>query len=371
MTTQNRASAVAFTITCGGQKIESHQLVSFKVTLDMGQPDMCCITVRNESNEFSGSVSVGSTLEVKAEGGDLIFAGETVGMDSSYEAGGNNTVSIRGFNCLHRMLRTQRSQTFLKMTDAAIVQRIVKNYPLTAECGERASKGPPPEHIYQHNQTDLQFLHQRASRLAYDIWVEDNKTLHFNAPDPGAESGIKLRYGDAETAVREEAIFLKYFRPKMSSAGIVKEVEVRGWDPLKKQEIVGKFTSEDAKSPLGGKSAFDATYSGNGSGFNGMKCQSFEVDQPIHSVAEAKAIAENRFRRSAMGFITGEGECRGSAEIKLGAIVDITVNPDSPKDRFNGKYMVVGATHSYSTQRTGRSGGYTTEIRVRRDAETA
>ena len=369
MLAQNTMTATAFAVTCGGQEIEQDRLVSFDISLDMGQPDMCCVTLRNEDNTYSNSVSLGVPLEVKTADGDLIFAGETIGMDSDYRAGGKNTVMLRGFNCLHRMLRTHRSQTFVDMTEDAIVQRIVQSYPLEAECGERARSSAPSEHVYQNNQTDLQFLRTRAARLAYDLWVEDNKILHFDAPSPKADSGITLRYGDAETAAREKAIFLKRFCPKLSSAGIVQQVEVRGWNPKTKKEIVGKFTTEDAASPLGGKSAFQATYSGDASGFKGMTCQSFKVDQPIQSVDEAKAIAEEKFRSAAMGFITGEGECRGSAEIKLGAVVNVIVNPDSSGDRFNGKYMVVGATHRYAAQNRNSSGGYITRIRVRRDAE--
>ena len=366
MPAQNAAVTADFTINCGGQDVDKDKIVSFNVSLDMGQPDMCCVTLRNDDNAFSNDVSLGAPLEIKTSDGTLLFAGETIGMDSDYKAGGNNTVMVRGVNCLHRMLRTHRSQTFVEMTEDAIVQRIVQNYPLTAECGQRAQEAAS-DHVYQTNQTDLEFLRVRAARLAYDLWVEDNKVLHFDAPDLSADSKIKLRYGDAETAARESAVFLKRFSPKLSTAGIVEQVEVRGWDPMAKKEIVATFKSSDAPSPLGGKNAFDATYGGASSGFKGMTCQSFEVDQPISCIEEAKAIAESKFRAAAMGFITGEGECRGSAEIKLGAVVDVMVNPDNSSDRFNGKYMVVGATHRYTTQ--GRNGGYTTEVRVRRDAE--
>ena len=38
------------------------------------------------------------------------------------------------------------------------------------------------------------------------------------------------------------SVFLTRFTPRLSSAKVLEKVEVRGWDPVKKEEIVGKFT---------------------------------------------------------------------------------------------------------------------------------
>lgn len=104
-------------------------------------------------------------------------------------------------------------------------------------------------------------------------------------------------------------------------------------------------------------------------GFGMKEMPAFEVEQPIYTKEEADALAESMFRKAAMGYITGEGECRGSPEIKPGVVVDIIVNPDNAGDRFNGKYMVIGATHRYTSASTTSRGGYVTDIRVRRDSE--
>ena len=113
----------------------------------------------------------------------------------------------------------------------------------------------------------------------------------------------------------------------------------------------------------GSKPASSATKSA----FSNIK--SFAVDHPIYSVEEANKIAEAKVNEAMMSYITGEGECRGTPDIKLGAVVTITVNPDKQGDRFNGKYMVVGCSHRYSHTKIGDSGGYVTAFRVQRDAE--
>ncbi len=93
----------------------------------------------------------------------------------------------------------------------------------------------------------------RAARLGFDVWVED-KTLYFDQPKSDVDSGVTLRYGDAKTATDKNAIFLKYFQPRMSSTGVVNAVTVRGWNPEKKEEIVGEAKAEPSKQ---GKTSAD------------------------------------------------------------------------------------------------------------------
>ena len=123
---------------------------------------------------------------------------------------------------------------------------------------------------------------------------------------------------------------------------------------------MGKASAQSSK--LGSKAAHSE------SGVFG-NITSFAVDHPIYSVDEAKKIAEAKVAEATMSYMTGEGECRGTPEIKPGVVITVTVNNDDSSDRFNGKYMVVGATHKYSSNQVGDAAGYITGIRVSRDAE--
>jgi uncharacterized protein len=356
---QNTNLAVAFEVTCVA-KIDDDFLVSWVVDQDLGQPDMCSITIRNETHEYSNKYSIGNTVQVDA--GDEktpVFKGELVGIEPVYKANGENVVIVRAFNRLHRLTRSRKSKTYVQQNDKQIVEAIAGLHKLNPKCGDAASE-ITHEHIYQHNQTDLEFLRVRAARLGYEVWVEDTD-LYFDAPDPGNDSGIKLRYGDAKTSQEGGEVFVKRFAPRLSSARVLEEVTVRGWDPSKKEEIVGTFKAQN--SPLGNTPAHSATLKG----FTDIK--SFEVDHPIYSVDEAKKIAEAKVSEATMGYITGDGECRGTPGIKPGVVITITVNGDDEADRFNGKYMVIGATHKYTHAKTGDTGGYVTGFRVSRDAE--
>lgn len=357
MAQQNTAAAADIKVKVQGADIEPNYLISWSVDQDLGQPDMCSVTLRNEDNNFSDKYNLADPVEIQASS-KTIFKGELVGMEPTYKANGENVMVLRAFNKLHRLSRARKSKTYVKQSDKDIVGAVAGEHGLSPKCGDAAGS-IKHEHVYQHNQTDLEFLRVRAARLGYEVWVEDSD-LYFDAPDPNKDSGIKLRYGDAATSNQQGAIFLKRFTPRLSSARVLKEVTVRGWDPAKKEEIVGKASAKSSK--LGSKAAHSQ------SGVFG-NITSFAVDQPIYSVDEAKKIAEAKVTEATMSFITGDGECRGSPEIKPGVVITITVNNDNAGDRFNGKYMVIGTTHKYSNTQIGDTGGYVTSIRVNRDAE--
>lgn len=358
----NSQRTVDVWVACGSHKpLVEAELHSFVVNQDLSQADMCMLTVKNEGHEFSNGTKHGDEVEVKigGEGGKSIFKGEVVGVEPIYKSGGESKCVIRAFNRMHRLRRGKKSKTFQKMTDQDIASAIAQ------EAGLQASTGSKPkikhEHVYQHNQTDLDFLLIRAKRLGFDVWVEDKK-MFFDKPDSSKDSGIELKMKDPEAG-----FMLTSFHPRISSATMAEKVVVRGWNPEKKEEIVGEAKAK--KSSLGktggeaaSKKAFGAT-------------TTYEVDHPIFSVEEAKAIAEARLDELRMNYITGDAQVVGpnQADLKPGIVVKVTINTDDPSDRFNGKYMVVGATHRYTHAGGGSSGsgggGYTTTLRVSRDAE--
>jgi phage protein D len=353
---QNIASAVGIKVTCG-KEVQATHLVSFAVEMDLGQPDMCTVTIRNEDNSYS-KLQVGQQVTIEVgDNNTKIFSGDIVGLEPAYKANGENTVTVRAFNKLHKLLRGRKSKTFVDRSDSDIVGEIARPHQLVPKCGDAANI--VHKHVYQHNQTDLEFLRVRAARLGFDVWVEGDN-LHFDQPNSGEDSGVKMRYGDAEASKDKGAVFLKYFTPRKSSTGVVNSVEVRGWNPEKKEEIIG--TAQAEASRLGSTGAASAIGSFGGTG-------TFEVDQPIFSKEEADLIAKAKLREAMMSFMTGEGECRGSPEVKPGIVVTITVNPDQKDDPFNGKYLVTGVSHRYSNPTRGDAGGYVTSFRVCRDAE--
>jgi uncharacterized protein len=342
-------------VKCGQTSpIPDHEIKTMVVDLDLDHPDMCVLTLANTSTLFSNQVKLGDEVEVKigGEGGAPIFKGEVVGVEPLYKTGADSQCIVRAFNRMHRLLRGRKSRTFLERKDSDIAQTVASDNGLTAQVDATSVAHP---HVYQHNQTDLEFLRQRAARIGYEILVED-KTLHFRKPRADRDSGIELRLNDPAASH-----MLKSFSPRLSSAGVVSEVEVRGWDPERKQEIVARAQAQ--QSSLGKTIGAKVTEQPFG------QKVTFAVDVPVTSVEEAKALAEAHLRNLLMDYISGDGTLMGSPDLRPGIVVKVTVNPQDAGDRFNGKYVVVGASHRYKHSEQGKGGGYTTAIRVRRDAE--
>lgn len=362
MSDENRASASHVVAKVAGNPVPGARLLSVTVDLDLNQPDMCVMTLGNEDHAFSNGIKHGDAVEISVgDAGKVIFKGEVVGLEPFYKAGGESKCVVRAFNKLHRLLRGRKSRTFLDQSDQDIASAIAGDAGLSPKVG--SENKITHKHVYQHNQTNLEFLRLRAARIGYDVWVDGND-LYFDKPKSDVDSGIKLTTGSPVGSEGSDVKLIS-FAPRMSSSAIVKKVIVRGWDPEKKEEIVGEVSV--ASSRLG-----DKTGESESSAFGTV--ETFEVDHPIFSVEEAKAIAQSRLDELSMGYITGEAWIPGNGDIKAGIVVEITINRDKAEDRFNGKYMVVGATHSYTHAKggggSGGGGGYKTQVRVARDAQS-
>jgi uncharacterized protein len=345
-------------VRCGGHSpVEDSSIHNMVVDLDCDQPDMCVLTLNNGGHGFSNETKLGDEVEVKigGAGGTSIFKGEVVGIEPIYKTGGESKCIVRAFNRLHRLLRGRKSITFVNKKDSEIATMIAQANGLSAQ----ADATPVAhKHVYQHNQTDLEFLRLIAARNGFEVLCED-KILHFRKPKANESSGVTLRINQDT-----DGVILKTFSPRLSSAGMVKEVEVRGWDPEKKEPIVARVSAP--KSSLGSRMAPSEAQA------FGERI-TFTVDRPVSSVEEAKKLAEAKLNEILMSFVAGDGLCVGSPDLRAGIVVNIVVNPDEANDRFNGGYFVTGASHRYSHSGTGGvggegGGGYVTAFRVRRDA---
>lgn len=354
MAEQNRSYAIAVEVKIK-EVIEATDLHMFSVEQDLDQPDMATVVIRNENHSHTEKYALGDPVEVNiGDDKKAIFKGEIVALEGAYKNGGETMLIVRAFNKLHRLTRARKSKTYVDMKDSAIVQQIAGEYSLSAQCGTTSITH---KHVYQHNQTDLEFLRVRAARIGFDVWVEDTK-LFFDKPKLDSDSGVELSLQDVASA-GERATALTSFSPRLSSAQVPTKVEVIGWDPDKKERIVGQASSEKLKNLGSAKATSQVGVFGD--------AEMIHSDHPVASQEEATAMAEARLDKLALGYITGEGSAIGNAELKPGIVVKVTVNPDKADDLFNGKYYVIGCTHRFR-QSGGPGGGYVTVFRYERNA---
>jgi phage protein D len=349
-------SATPVKVTFEGDEIPNTDLLAFTVERDIGQPDMAAIVVKNLEAKWSNKVELMKAIEIFA-GDELttsIYKGEVVGAEAHYEGGEKNRLTLRAMNKMHRLLRKRNSITFVDKSDEEILKQVAGDVGLSLKF--KHAKAITYKHVYQHNQTDLEFLRMRAARIGCHVWCVGND-LYVQEPDLKQGPITKLKLAESST----EAV--SQFAPRLSSSPIVKKVTVKGWNPETKELIVGDYTESGSK--LGKEYAVAASKDLG-------KEETFTVDHPIWKIDEAKALAKARLVDSNLGFITGELTILGQPKDytpELGKVIEITASAEdeSAKDPFNGRYYITGVTSRFSHSHS-KEGGYKTTLRLARDA---
>lgn len=306
-------------------------------------PDSC--TIRFHDNEFhwldSDLISEGHSVEVRG-GQELeeltpIFHGEIVAIEMDMAAHGVTTAVVRCFDRSHRLHRGRLSRSFVNVKDSDIVHKIGRELGFTIHAEQTAEVH---DWILQNNQTNWEFLQERAAYNGFRLYVQGERDLYFHKVKSEGDRTVKLDWG----------MDLRSFRPRRTAAGQVDEVMVRGWDPHEKQAIVGK-----CKQPSGTPKVGDSRHGGEVAKKAFGSSKMVVVDRPIHTQREADDLARSVCDEIAGTFLQAEGLCYGRPDLKPGHEVHI----ENIGKRFSGKYYVTSTTHTYSP-----SEGYATMFSV-------
>lgn len=236
----------------------------------------------------------------------------------------NPTLVVRGYDLSHSLYRGRHRRSFSQVTDADIVQRLAREANL--RLGTIDSTSQVHEYLFQNNQTNAEFLLERARRLGYELWV-DGDTLHFRHPTPN-EQPVELKWG--ETLIR--------FRPRLATGEQVNEVEVRGWDPRQKRAVVGRATRGNGAPQIGiSERGADIAQQAWG------EAKFAIVDEFVRSPSEAETLAQAALDEMASAFVEAEGACLPNGDIKPGRQIEI----DGVGARFNGTYYVTQVIHEW------------------------
>jgi len=232
---------------------------------------------------------------------------------------------VRGYDRTHRLYRETKSRAFLNKKDSDLAQELGQEANLSVVVDPTSTVY---DHIFQHNQTNLAFLMQRAWRIGYDCYLNEG-TLHFCKPK-NSGSSLTLTWGDD----------LLSFRPRVTLAEQVDEVIVRGWDIEKQEAIVGK-ASDGHLYP-------DIKESQNGAAWGGEfgNGKVVLVNYPVVSQAEADTLANARLDEASGAFILAEGEALRRPDLKAGQMVALKLLGK----RLSGRYLITSVTHSYTPE---------------------
>ncbi len=338
-----------FEITVGNRKLETSiakSIMEVTVTEHLSGPSSFSFRLNDPNlaliDERKGSFTEGTRIEI-----DLGFIGKTrkmiVGEISALSAdlpsSGPAVVEVQGFDFFHGLSRGTVFRQFggetpdSRLSDSEIVSQIASEMQLQAVVEKTEASGSLR---IQNNQSNLEFLQQLAQLNDYFVKV-DSGTIYFGSQPPRRPDTIRLEWRKT----------LLNFSPRLSTAGLVNEVVVRGWDQVRKQRILVNLKRE-ATTPVSLSTAGLKQIS-KGSGGRSQRV----IDVPVSSFLEAEAIAENTLRNQQVTAIAGSGTCLGNPAIRVGAKLEL-----SGIGRFTGSYSVTRVTHTLG------DGGYLTSFEV-------
>jgi len=287
--------------------------------------------------------AVGGKVKIKLGYADSlteIFSGEITGLEPEFRFDKMPTLVVRGYHLLHRLTRGRKTRSFVQQKDSDIASQVASEAGMSADA---ADSEVTHDYVLQANQSDLEFLLERARRINYEV-LSDDQTLVFRQTPLDAAEALTLSF---------ESGGLLEFYPRLTSAFPVTEVKVRGWSPKDKKEIVGQARKGDEPCPMGGAQSGAAVVESAFGAAAGLV-----TNYPVMSQAEADQVAKARYNSAGLTLIEGGGVCYGRADLRAGKVIKI----DAVGARFSGNYLVTAARHAYTPR------GYYTHFEVRRNA---
>jgi uncharacterized protein len=324
-------------------------IITVNVLEDVSAAGMFTLTVLNWDNKEmrvtwidDDQFKEGNAIEIDMGYRDHmknIFKGEITGVEPQFSHDRPPTLTVRGYDRRHRLMAKRQTRTYLKMRDSEIASQIAGNWSLTPNVTDSRVT---LDYVIQHNQSDFEFLAERARRIGYEM-VVDNTTLLFRPRKNDGSPSITLT----------RDIELLEFGVRLTTMGQIEEVAVQGWSVKDKDGVVAKASVGD-EHQMGGSASGPAATRRAFSGSGGTT-----VEVPVSSQAEADQLARGWFAEMALSYVEGDGLCIGDPDLHPGVLVKI----EGLGRRFSGAYYVMSTEHSY---RPGT--GYRTAIGVRRNA---
>ncbi|MCA9972370.1 MAG: VgrG-related protein [Anaerolineales bacterium] len=331
--TEKSVHATKILLSINGQKLEEAvmgQVAEVIVEQHVHLPHMFTIRLYDPQHKLLDGPTFELTKKVKIAAGDAeqrettLMEGEITAVEPIFGEGMIAELVVRGYDLSHRLYRETKSRAFLNVKDSDLAEQIAAEIE-----GVTAVVDPTStvyEHVYQHNQSDLAFLMQRAWRIGYECFIEEQK-LYFRKPT-NKNASVTLTWGADLLA----------FYPRMTLAEQVDEVIVKGWDADQQKPIVGKSQTGELYPKLE-KDADGAALAGK---FGAGKL--VIVDQPVLNQSEADALAKARLNERSGAFVQAHGLAYRHPEIRAGEYVKLELLGE----RFSGAYLVTATRHIYN-----------------------
>lgn len=272
-----------------------------------------------------------------------IVSGLITEMTTNFPESGTPELAIAGYDHSFPLTNGKNSRTWTKSRDSDAAHEIASFHNLDAKIEDTKEKHAQ---IEQNNESDFEFLKKLADRNHFELFVDEQRTLHFHKPSDKSDAVVRLAWGEG----------LLSFKPEANLAGQISKVEVYGWNPKTKEQIVGR-------AQAGEESGLDGKSKSAGDRLKKFikdpsKQPTLRLRQPVFTQAEANARAKAALNEKAKQFLTGDAEALGLPEIRP----DRNVQLDNLGAQFSRVYYVQQATHKVD------GNGYRTRFKVKETA---
>ncbi len=334
MSTSVLQNLVVPTIKVGGAALDATYYDELlELVVDQTLNALTMVTLRFDDvglQLLDGNVfALGATVEVSVAGASgqavTLAKVEVTSIEPEILTVGRSSLLIRCLHKGHRLHYNRLSKTFLKVTDSDLIRAKLGDVGISCTVAATTIKY---EHVYQWNQTGMEFVLERARRAGL-VYLCEGDTFKFFKPGE-AVAGRTLVLGES----------LSRFAVRTSTGGYTGATTVYGWDPVQKQKIVAEGSAPQAIRSLGdSKFTADADMSSVYAG------GSQYVDISLANADAATQAADAYVNAMYEELVDMELEALGDAELKAGSKVDIA----SVGARFSGCYLITTVRHVFSS----------------------
>jgi uncharacterized protein len=287
-------------------------------------------------------LSFGASVDVAVGYGDhsrlsTVMRGLITEIGTSYPDAGVPELTVSGYDPLFLLTLGKRSSSYRDRSDSDVVELLARESQLATNVQTTQERHAQ---IEQNQESDFDLLKKLAERNHFEFYVDSDKRLRFGPPNDKGEGVVSLGWGQG----------LLSFKPEANLAAQVSEVVVYGWDPERKQAIVGRARA-------GEESGLDPSRSSGGERLRTAvgKAPVLEVRQPVFTQAEARRRAQAILNDHAKRFLTGDAECIGLPEL----LPDQNVTFSQLGSPFSKTYYIQQTVHKVDTS------GYRTRLKVK------
>lgn len=288
------------------------------------------ITVNVDHGAWS-SIQIGSDVEVSVGDSDRkMFSGVVTGMRHAFKQG-RETLTIHAMDPLIKASASRRTETYEKLTDSDIVQKVIGRAGLQA--GQIDATTEKHDYVIQRNESDLEFMKKLAGRNNYVLCANEGK-VDFK----------KAQFGSGPVEISPDMI--EDMDYQMSAVQVPPQITTTGWDYVATSKVEGSAGAGDIEAIGSGKNAVEAAAMI-------WKDTNNVADVMVHSQGTAKEVAVSELNRLARNFLRGSARVDGNAALFAGAKVKFKGHPDG----FNAEVYVISSRHLFEIKR-----GYATEF---------